>query len=61
MNKLEGLKFDTPNNAALSLRMLAELVRQGEIEVLASNTRLPGTLDLFLNQRGSERLRAEAM
>lgn len=31
--KLDGLKFDTPNNTCLSLRMLAELVRAGEVRL----------------------------
>ena len=33
MDKLSSLKFDNPNNACLSLRILAELVRQGEVQV----------------------------
>lgn len=31
--KLSALKFDTPDNACLSLRVIAELVRRGEMTV----------------------------
>jgi len=31
--KLGALKFDTPNNAAISLAVIAELVRKGEMTV----------------------------
>lgn len=37
MEKLAGLDFSNPNNACLSLRVLAELVRQGEIQCLTEN------------------------
>lgn len=31
--KISDMKFDTPDNACLSLRVIAELVRRGEITV----------------------------
>jgi hypothetical protein len=34
--KLESLKFDTPNNAAISLAVIAEKVRVGDVKVFAS-------------------------
>lgn len=33
--KLADLKFDTPNNACLSLRIIAEKVRTKELEIEA--------------------------
>lgn len=34
MPKLDGLNFDTPNNACLSLRLLAEWIRAGDVTVI---------------------------
>lgn len=34
-NKLDSLDFTTPNNACLSLRVLAEWVRSGEITMMS--------------------------
>jgi len=34
--KLQDLRFDNPNNSCESLRVLAELARQGEITVRAA-------------------------
>ncbi len=33
--KLHALKFDTPNNAAISLDVLAEQVRRGERKIIS--------------------------
>jgi hypothetical protein len=34
MNALAGLDFKNPNNSCQSLRLLAELVRQGEVVLI---------------------------
>lgn len=31
--KLSALKFDTPNNAAISLGIIAEMVRRGDMKI----------------------------
>ncbi len=36
--KLDGLRFDNPNNGALSLRLLAEFVRSGDVRILRGST-----------------------
>lgn len=38
MKKLAQLKFDTPNNACLSFKMLAEWARTGDVGITEAST-----------------------
>lgn len=47
---LKGLQFDTANNAALSLRLVAEWVRTGEV-TCAARVGGPGHVSIELVER----------
>lgn len=50
--KLSALRFDNPNNSCQSLRILAELVRRGDVLVTVSSTEAadcePNSADLMV-------------
>lgn len=58
--KLTALKFDTPNNACASLRILAELVRRGEINAIAQPVDGGGSLPVRFAEPSRRERRARA-